>query len=71
MIRPILKFGDQPLHQPAADVREMTADVQRLIEQLVSRISGTFDPNSPLVIVANYVYVEFYVGSPIDDASAQ
>ena len=35
MIRPILKFGDQPLHQPAADVREMTADVQRLIDDMV------------------------------------
>ena len=35
MIRPILKFGDQPLHQPAADVREMTADMQRLIDDMV------------------------------------
>jgi len=35
VIRPILKFGDQPLHQPAADVREMTADMQRLIDDMV------------------------------------
>ena len=35
MIRPILKFGDQPLHQPAAEVREVTADIQRLIDDMV------------------------------------
>ena len=35
MIRPILKFGDQPLHQPAAEVREVTADIHRLIDDMV------------------------------------
>jgi len=35
VIRPILKFGDQPLHQPAAEVREVTADIQRLIDDMV------------------------------------
>ena len=35
MIRPILKFGDQPLQQPAAEVREVTADIQRLIDDMV------------------------------------
>jgi len=35
VIRPILKFGDQPLHQPAAEAREVTADIQRLIDDMV------------------------------------
>ena len=35
MIRPILKFGDVPLHDPATDVRELTADVQTLVEDMI------------------------------------
>jgi peptide deformylase len=35
VIRPILKFGEAPLHEPAADVRELTGDVQRLIDDMI------------------------------------
>ena len=34
-IRPILKYGDQPLHEPAKPVAALTADVDRLIGDMV------------------------------------
>lgn len=35
MIRPILRYGEAPLHQPAADVTSFDADFQRLVDDLV------------------------------------
>lgn len=35
MIRPILKFGERPLHDRAAPVPAITADVDRLIDDMV------------------------------------
>jgi peptide deformylase len=35
MIRPILKYGDEALHQAARPVDAITADVERLIDDLV------------------------------------
>ena len=35
MIRPILKFGESPLHDPAAEVRELTSDVQKLVDDMI------------------------------------
>jgi len=35
MIRPILRHGAHVLHQPAAPVAEITADIQRLIDDMV------------------------------------
>jgi peptide deformylase len=35
VIRPILKFGEAPLHEPAADVGELTGDIQRLIDDMI------------------------------------
>lgn len=35
MIRPILKFGESPLHDPAAEVREVSSDVQKLIDDMI------------------------------------
>ncbi|NOT26728.1 MAG: peptide deformylase [Acidobacteria bacterium] len=35
MIRPILRYGDQILHDPAAPVTEITADIQRLIDDMI------------------------------------
>jgi peptide deformylase len=35
VIRPILKFGEAPLHEPAADVHEVTGDIQRLIDDMI------------------------------------
>ena len=35
MIRPILKFGEAPLHELAAEVGELTNDVQTLIDDMI------------------------------------
>ena len=35
MIRPILKYGDDILHDPARPVEQMTADIERLIDDMV------------------------------------
>jgi peptide deformylase len=35
MIRPILRYGEQPLHQPAAVVTEFQEPLQRLIDDLI------------------------------------
>ena len=35
MIRPILKYGDEILHQPALPVQSITADVVRVIDDLI------------------------------------
>ena len=35
MIRPILKFSEAPLHDRAAAVGELTADVQKLIDDMI------------------------------------
>ena len=35
MIRPILKYGDSPLHEPARPVDAITADIDALIDDMV------------------------------------
>lgn len=35
MIRPILKYGDEALHRPAAPVEAVTLDIERLIDDMV------------------------------------
>jgi peptide deformylase len=35
MIRPILKYGEAPLHQPAKEVAAFDADLHRLIDDMV------------------------------------
>jgi peptide deformylase len=35
VIRPILKFGEEPLHGPAAEVGEITPDIQKLIGDMI------------------------------------
>jgi len=35
VIRPILKFGEAPLHDAAAEVKELTEDVQTVINDLI------------------------------------
>jgi len=35
VIRPILKFGATPLHVRAADVDELTGDIQKLIDDMI------------------------------------
>ena len=70
MIRPILKFGDQPLHQPAADVREMTADVQRLIDDMVETMYAApgIGLAAPQIGVALRIFViDLSLGHKADD----
>jgi len=35
MIRPILRYGEAPLHQPAADVAAIDDDLQRLVDDMI------------------------------------
>src|SRR5262245_6837937 len=35
MIRPILKYGDDLLHRPAEPVGQITADIERLIDDMI------------------------------------
>jgi peptide deformylase len=35
MIRPILKYGDEPLHQEAKPVAEITPDIDRLVDDMI------------------------------------
>jgi len=35
MIRPILRYGDELLHQPAAPVGEITREIQQLIDDMI------------------------------------
>jgi peptide deformylase len=35
MIRPILKFGDDVLHQPALAVQEVTPQIERLVDDMI------------------------------------
>jgi peptide deformylase len=35
VIRPIVKFGEPPLHTRAADVGELTGDIQKLIDDMI------------------------------------
>ena len=35
MIRPILKFGEAPLHERAEDVGEITPEIQKLIDDMI------------------------------------
>ncbi len=35
MIRPILRYGERPLHQPAADVATFDDNLQRLIDDMI------------------------------------
>lgn len=35
MIRPILKYGDQVLHEPARPVEAITAEIDRLVEDMI------------------------------------
>src|SRR5438128_2530482 len=35
MIRPILKYGDTPLHEPAKPVDTITPDIERLIDDMI------------------------------------
>ncbi len=35
MIRPILRYGDSPLHDPAAPVADITAEIEQLVDDMI------------------------------------
>jgi peptide deformylase len=35
MIRPILRYGEEPLHEPASPVADITPDILRLIDDMI------------------------------------
>jgi peptide deformylase len=35
MIRPILRYGDRVVHEPAAPVAEITSDIRRIIDDMI------------------------------------
>jgi peptide deformylase len=35
MVRPILKYGDTPLHAPAAAVEEITSDIEKIVDDMI------------------------------------
>jgi peptide deformylase len=35
-----LKFGESPLHEPAAEVRELTSDIQKLVDDMIETMYG-------------------------------
>ena len=59
MIRPILKFGDVPLHQPAADVPELTDQIQTLIDDMIETMYAApgIGLAAPQVGVASRIFV--------------
>jgi peptide deformylase len=40
MIRPILRYGERPLHQPAADVTVVDDNLQRLLDDMIETMYG-------------------------------
>ncbi len=40
MIRPILRYGERSLHQPASDIAAIDGDVDRLIDDMIETMYG-------------------------------
>jgi peptide deformylase len=40
MIRPILRYGERPLHQPASDIVTIDDDVHRLVDDIIETMYG-------------------------------
>jgi len=59
MIRPILKYGDELLHQPAERVDAVTLDVQRLIDDMVETMYAApgIGLAAPQVGIAKRIFV--------------
>ena len=59
MIRPIIRFGAVPLHARAADVGDLTPDIQKLIDDMIQTMyaSPGIGLAAPLVGVALRIFV--------------
>ena len=70
MIRPILKFGEAPLHDPAADVGELTDEIQSLINDMIDTMYAApgIGLAAPQVGVPLRIFViDLSVGRKADD----
>ena len=70
MIRPILKFGETPLHDTAADVGELTGDIQTLIDDMIDTMYAApgIGLAAPQVGVPLRIFVvDLSVGRKADD----
>ena len=70
MIRPILKFGEAPLHERAADVGELTPEIQKLIDDMVETMYAApgIGLAAPQIGVSLRIFViDLSVGRKADD----
>jgi peptide deformylase len=70
VIRPILKFGEAPLHDPAAEVRELTDEIQKLIDDMIDTMYAApgIGLAAPQVGVSLRIFViDLSVGHKADD----
>jgi peptide deformylase len=59
MIRPILKYGDSLLHEPAAPVDEITLEIQRIIDDMIDTMYAApgIGLAAPQIGVASRIFV--------------
>jgi peptide deformylase len=59
MIRPILKYGDDTLHQPAQSVESITPEIERLVDDMVETMYAApgIGLAAPQVGVAQRIFV--------------
>jgi peptide deformylase len=59
VIRPILKFGETPLHEPATDVGELTGDIQKLVDDMIETMYAApgIGLAAPQIGVASRIFV--------------
>jgi peptide deformylase len=70
VIRPILRFGDRPLHDPAAPVPELTGEVQTLIDDMIETLYAApgIGLAAPQVGIPLRVFViDLSIGRKLDD----
>ena len=70
MIRPILKFGEPPLQARAADVGELTPDVQKLIDDMIETMYAApgIGLAAPQIGVSLRIFVvDLSLGRKLDD----
>src|SRR5205085_9765887 len=70
VIRPILKFGEAPLHDQAADVGAITGDIQKLIDDMIETMYAA--PGSGLAapqigVALRMFVVDLSLGHKADD----
>ena len=70
MIRPILKFGETPLHERATEVGELTGDIQKLIDDMIETMYAApgIGLAAPQIGVSLRIFViDLSVGRNADD----